>query len=104
MRICWVGGLTRSEVHLARMAATAGHELEYHDGDVRGHGADKLRKLVNRSSIVIILITLNSHKGVQLAKRIARKRNRPAVVMQRCSQVAFRELLAEFEGKDFAYN
>jgi len=102
MRIGWVGGLTRSEVHLARMAAKAGHELEYHDGNIRGHRADKLRKLVDRSALVIILTTINSHQGVHLAKRIARKHNRPAIVMQRCSQFTFREILAEFDGKNDA--
>jgi hypothetical protein len=102
MRIGWVGGLMRSEVHLARMAAAAGHELEYHNGDVRGHCADKLRKLVDRSAFIIILTTINSHQSVQLAKRIARKHNRPAIVMQRCSRVTFCELLAEFKGRDNA--
>jgi len=98
MRIGWVGGLTRSEVYLAGTAAAAGHELEYHNGDVRGHRADRLRKLVDRSALVIILTTINSHQGVQLAKRMARKHGRPAIVMPRCSQVTFRDILAEYDG------
>jgi hypothetical protein len=98
MRICWVGGLTRSEVHPTRMATKAGHELEYHNGDVKGHRADKLLNLFDRSALVIILTTVNSHNDVQLAKRVARKHNRPTIVMPRCSQFAFRELLSAFDG------
>lgn len=100
MRIGWVGGLTRSEAYLAEMAAKEGHELEYHNGDVKGHRAGKLRNLVDRSALVIILTTINSHKGVQLAKQMARKHNCPAIVMQRCGPVAFRKLLAGFDGRN----
>lgn len=93
MRIGWVGGLTRSEVHFTKIAADAGHELEFHTGEVTGHGAEALRRLVERSAVVIILTTINSHKGVQLAKRMAEKRNRPAMVMQRCGKGRFLDLL-----------
>jgi len=102
MQIGWVGGLNRSETYLTSMATAAGHNLEFHNGDVRGNGFKALCRLVNRSSFVIILITINSHQGVHLAKRMARKHNRPAIVMQRCSQFTFRELLAEFDGKNGA--
>lgn len=97
MHIGWVGGLERSEVYLAEIAAGEGHELEYHNGDVKGQRADKLRNIVDRSALVIILTTINSHKGVQLAKRMARKYNCPTIVMQRCGPVAFREILARFD-------
>jgi DNA-binding LytR/AlgR family response regulator len=102
MQIGWVGGLNRSETYLTSMATAAGHKLEFHNGDVRGNGFKGLRRLVHRSSFVIILITINSHQGVQLAKRMARKNNCPAIVMQRCSPFTFRELLAAFDGKNGA--
>ncbi|MDD5169173.1 MAG: DUF2325 domain-containing protein [Syntrophales bacterium] len=96
MRIGWVGGLDRDDVKLSQLAANAGHEVEFHTGRLKGKGADGLRRLVERSSLVIILTTVNSHGGVQLAKREARKCKRPALVMQRCGQGRFRELLTTF--------
>lgn len=100
MKIGWIGGLDRDDVKLAQLAAEAGHELEFHTGRVTGHGAEELRRLVARSSVVIILTTVNSHGGVQLAKKAARKCNRPALVMQRCGQGRFRELLTSID-RDF---
>lgn len=94
MHIGWVGGLEKSDADFEQLATNAGHELEFHTGDIRGHGAKALRSLVQRSSFVIILTTVNSHGGVQLAKRVARRHKRPAVVMQRCGQSRFRQLLA----------
>jgi len=32
MRIAWVGGLDRNEMQLKRMAAQAGHHLDFHKG------------------------------------------------------------------------
>lgn len=94
MRIGWVGGLNRSEKYLTGLLAAAGHQLEYHNGNVRGNRAAKLRKLVDRSALVIILTTVNSHAGVKIAKQTARKHNRSVIVMQRCNQHAFRGILA----------
>jgi len=59
-----------------------------------------MRGLVKRSSFVVILTTINSHQGVQLAKRLARKQNRPFVVMKRCGQSGFRQFLAEIDRHD----
>ena len=75
MHIGWIGGLERNDATLEQLATVAGHELEFHTGDITGHGAKALRRLVKRSSFVIILTTINSHGGVQLAKRVARKHN-----------------------------
>ena len=100
MQIGWVGGLNRSETYLTSMATAAGHKLEFHNGDVRGNGFKGLRRLVNRSSFVIILITINSHQGVQLTKRLAHKHNCPSIVMQRCGRSSFRQLLAAINQPD----
>ena len=100
MRIGWVGGLERSDSILEQLAAAAGHQLEYHNGDIRGNGLTAMRGLVKRSSVVVILTTVNSHQGVQLAKRLARKQNRPFVVMKRCGQSGFRRLLVDMSRHD----
>lgn len=104
VHIGWVGGLTRSDSHLSRIAADAGHRLEHHTGDVKGHGADRLRRLVERSSVIVVLMTVNSHKGVMLAKRTARKFNRPVFVMQRCNQEKFRSLLTSMKDRTIEGN
>ncbi|MRR18261.1 MAG: DUF2325 domain-containing protein [Deltaproteobacteria bacterium] len=103
MRIGWVGGLERSDSTFEQLAVAAGHKLEFHNGDVRGNGLNAMRGLVNRSSVVVILTTINSHQGVQLAKRLARKQNRPFVVMKRCGRSGFRQFLSNIdrhEGND----
>lgn len=97
MHIGWVGGLERNDATFAQLAAAAGHKLEFHTGDIRGQGAKALRRLVKRSSFVIILTTINSHGGVQLAKRVAHKQNCPSVVMQRCGQSRFRQLITAID-------
>ena len=93
MRIALVGGLDRNESQFVKMADISGHKLEIHTGRTGGRGSEELRKLINRSSIVIIQITINSHGGVQLARRIAKQSNKPAVVIPRLGQNGFRELL-----------
>ncbi|MEE9913950.1 MAG: DUF2325 domain-containing protein [Deltaproteobacteria bacterium] len=97
MHIGWVGGLERSDSTFEQLAAAAGHKLEFHNGDVRGNGLNAMRGLVKRSSVIVILTTINSHQGVQLAKRLAHKHECPYVVMQRCGQSRFRQLLAAID-------
>jgi Uncharacterized protein conserved in bacteria (DUF2325) len=100
MHIGWVGGLERNDSIFEQLAAAAGHKLEFHNGDVRGNGLKALRRIVNRSSFVIILTTINSHQGVHQAKRLAHKHNCPSVVMQRCGQSRFRQLLTAMDQPD----
>jgi hypothetical protein len=97
MHIGWVGRLERNDATFEQLAATAGHKLGFHTGDVRGQGAEALRRLVKSSSFVIILTTVNSHGDVQLAKRVARKQNCPSAVMQHCDRSRFRQLLAAID-------
>jgi hypothetical protein len=93
MHIGWIGGIERNEAQLAAQAAAAGHELEFHPGHLGGRGSAELRRLVERSDLVIILTQVNSHGAVQLAKRWARHRGRSHVVLRRCNGRAFERLL-----------
>jgi hypothetical protein len=52
---------------------------------------------LKRCAFVIILTTVNSHGGVQLAKRVAHKQNCPSVVMPRCGQSRFRQLITAID-------
>jgi hypothetical protein len=78
MRIGWIGGVERYEVQLERLAKAAGHELEYHRGDVRGRGAQTLEGLVERCQLIVIVTETNSHGAVQLARKLCARVASPA--------------------------
>jgi hypothetical protein len=100
MRIGLVGGLSRSETPFAKLACGAGHELEFHTGEISRHGAGGLRRLVERSDFIIILTGINSHQAVWLAKRAVREFMRPSVVMHKCGIDTFKELLELLDGPE----
>jgi len=93
MIIALVGGLDRNESRYVKIASGSGHKLESHTGRTGGRASEELRRLIDRASLVIIQITINSHGGVQLAKRIAKKNKKPAVLIPRLGQEGFRKLL-----------
>jgi hypothetical protein len=104
MRIGWVGGLTRNDAIYERMAASAGHTIEFHCGRVGGRGADDLRKLIERVEFVVILTEINSHGGVILAKRLAQKLCRGTLVLRSCGVsrfAAFLDALAIRDARSF---
>ena len=100
MRIAWIGGLDRNEAQLKRMAAQAGHRLDFHKGDTGGRGAAELRAMVERADLVIVLTDVNSHGGVQLARRICQRLGREAMIMRRCGAAQFQQLLAALAAGD----
>lgn len=93
MRIGWVGGVQRYEVQLQRLAAAAGHGLEYHDGDVRGRGAQALEGLVERCQLIVIVTETNSHGAVLLARKLARQRGRGTLLLRKSGIAGFTRLL-----------
>lgn len=93
MRIGWVGGVERYEAQLERIAAIAGHQLEYHGGDVRGRGAQALEGLVERCQLIVILTETNSHGAVQLARKLARQRGRGTLLLRKSGIARFTQLL-----------
>ena len=97
MRIGIVGGLDRSARELQHLARADGHELGLHTGVVGGGAsAAGLRALVARSDLVVILTDINSHNGVQIARRQARLRKRPFKMMRRLSVSQFAAFLRDF--------
>jgi hypothetical protein len=93
MRIGWVGGLTRSETQLERLAANAGHRLEFHSGHVGGRGAGDLRSLIERVDFVVIVTDINSHGAVIQAKRLAQRLGRGTLVIRSAGVTRFQALL-----------
>src|SRR4051794_33824057 len=90
MRIGIVGGLDRNQRDLESLARAHGHRLETHTGNLSGPGATAgLRSLVLRSDLVLVLTDVNSHNAVKLARKLARRWNRPVSLMRRVGQVQF---------------
>jgi hypothetical protein len=97
MRIGWIGGVERYQVQLERLAAAAGHEFEYHGGDVRGRGAQALEGLVERCQLIVIVTETNSHGGVLLARKLARQRGRGTLLLRKIGIARFTRLLAAID-------
>src|SRR5689334_8807934 len=93
MRIGWVGGVERYEVQLEKLARAAGHEFEYHRGDVRGRGAQSLEGLVERCQLIVVLTETNSHGAVQLTRKLARQRGRGTLLLRKSGIAGFARLL-----------
>jgi Uncharacterized protein conserved in bacteria (DUF2325) len=95
MNIALVGGLHRREAELGELARRAGHRLEWHSGHVTGRGADTLRGILERSELVVILTEVNSHGGMYLAKKLARRLGRATLLLRKCGTTRMSRLLAE---------
>jgi hypothetical protein len=94
MHIGIVGGLDRAEPLLQRIAGAAGHTLELHTGRTNARGMAQLEALIDRAQLVLVVTDINSHGGVQLARRLAAQRGRPLVIMRRLGAARFAELCA----------
>lgn len=95
MRVGVVGGLNRSEFEYERMARELGHEVEHHDGNMHGHPAAALERLVERSDLVIIITDVNSHGAVRLTRRLLRTHPRPSVLVRKLGASRFQALVRE---------
>lgn len=93
MRIGIVGGLDRSTPHLEAIAREEGHELEHHHGRTAGVGARAIERLVERADFVLILMDVNSHGGVGVAKKAAKTLKRPSLVMRQCGVSRIAEVI-----------
>jgi hypothetical protein len=98
MRIAVIGGLDRHVQGLARQAVEAGHVAEFHHGRVGGRSAEELESIVDRCDVVVIVIAVNSHGAALLAKRVARRRGRTALIARTCGPSRFGQILAALSG------
>jgi len=94
MHIGIVGGLDRAEPLFSRIAADAGHTAEFHTGRTNARGTAQLDALIERADLVLILTDINSHGGVQLARRLAGRRSRPVLILRRLGAARFAALCA----------
>jgi hypothetical protein len=80
VRIAIVGGLERHEPEIARRAAALGHAVEFHRGRVGGRHAGELESMVQRCDVAVIVVEVNSHGAMYMAKRVAGQHGRPALM------------------------
>ena len=95
MHIGLVGGLDRSEAQYRQLAERAGHSIEWHTGDLAGRGAGTLESMIERSDIVIVVTSVNSHGAVWRARKLAKLRSKRLVLLARCGVSKFGSLLSE---------
>lgn len=81
------------ESKLEQMAAGAGHTIEFHTGNTNGRGSDELRRMIERSELVIVLTDVNSHGGVQQARKVAGKLGRGVLLARKLGASRFKQLL-----------
>jgi hypothetical protein len=93
VRVAVVGGLERHEAALGRRAEALGHTVEFHRGRMGGRRTEALEAMVSRSELVIIVTQVNSHGAMYVAKRVADRLARRAVVARTCSPSSFHDLL-----------
>jgi hypothetical protein len=98
MRVAVIGGLERHEAAIGRRAGELGHTVEFHRGWVGGRRAEELEAIVSRSEIVIIVTQVNSHGAMYMAKRVADRHARRALVARRCTPSSFGDLLESVAG------
>lgn len=93
MRIAIVGGLERHEPEIARRAAAEGHTVEFHRGRVGGRHAGELESMVQRCDVAVIVVEVNSHGAMYMAKRVAGQHGRPALMSRTGSPSSISTLL-----------
>ncbi|HYP89598.1 MAG TPA: DUF2325 domain-containing protein [Polyangiaceae bacterium] len=95
MNIALVGGLDRSEGQYRQLAERAGHSIEWHTGDLAGRGADTLDSMIERSDVVIVVTSVNSHGAVWRARKLAKLRRKQLLLLARCGVSKFGSVLSE---------
>ncbi len=99
MTIGFIGGLERAQAQYERIAARAGHRLEFHGGHVGGRGAHALEALIGRVDLAIVVTDVNSHGAVLEARRVARRMRVPMVLYRRIGGKRFERLIRGIGGE-----
>lgn len=95
-RVLFVGGMDRNEPALLSLGRSLGIEVEVHYGDIHGRGAAALDAMIARAELVVVVTSVNSHGGVNLAKRAARAHGVPMIIARSCGLAVARTLLTDF--------
>jgi Uncharacterized protein conserved in bacteria (DUF2325) len=93
MHIAVIGGLERHAAEIERRASALGHTTEFHRGRIGGRHAGELEAMVQRCDLAIIVTQVNSHGAMYIAKKIAGRHGRPALIERTCSPSRFSVIL-----------
>jgi hypothetical protein len=99
VHVAIIGGLERHEPEIERRASQMGHTVEFHRGRVGGRRSEELVAVVSRSDAVIIVTQVNSHGAMHLAKRVAVRNARPALITRTCSPSSFPAIVGSLESR-----
>jgi hypothetical protein len=102
MRIAVIGGLERHEAAIVRRAEAQGHQVEFHRGRVGGRHAGELEAMVQRCDLAIVVTQVNSHGAMYIAKKVAARHARPAIMIRNCSPSSFSSILESLSGRTSA--
>lgn len=96
MRVGIVGGVDRAEPLYVRVARDAGHEVEFHDGAVKGRGISALGRLVERCDVVVVITDVNSHGAVLMTRRLLRGLGRSPLMLRKFGVSRLLRVMEEF--------
>jgi hypothetical protein len=102
MQVAIVGGLERHEPEIARRAQAHGHTVEFHRGRVGGRHGDELESMVQRCDVTVIVIQVNSHGAMYIAKRAAARHGRPALISRTGSPSSISAILGSLGSRPYA--
>jgi hypothetical protein len=102
MQVAIVGGLERHEPELVRRAGALGHTVEFHRGRVGGRHSEELESMVQRCDVVVIVIQVNSHGAMYIAKRAAARQGRPALISRTGSPSSISAILGSLGSGPYA--
>jgi hypothetical protein len=103
MQVAIVGGLERHEPELARRAAALGHTLEFHRGRVGGRHSDELESMVQRCDVAVIVVQVNSHGAMYIAKKVAARHGRPTIISRTGSPSSISAILDSLDPRTYAF-
>ena len=68
-----------------------------------GRGAGTLESMIERSDIVVVVTSVNSHGAVWRARKLAKLRKKQLLLLARCGVSKFGSLLSELSTPGAAY-
>lgn len=95
LHVAFIGGIERNDRQLAQMADEMNVVVEFHDGDVGGRRSEGLAAVVRRADHVVVFSAINSHGGVNHAKRYAKEFGRGLTIVRSYGLASARRVLAE---------
>ena len=95
MHIGIVGGVERNESVYREVARRHGHSVVFHGGHMGGRGTETLAAMVHTVDLLVVITEINSHTAVGVARREARARGVPLLLVRRFGTAKLAAIFAE---------